>query len=38
MTDANAPRFPYKGRGALAYMGGGWSYLTVGKGMVWVAA
>lgn len=25
-------------RGALAYMGGGWSYLTVGKGMVWVAA
>lgn len=25
-------------RGALAYMGGGWSYLAVGKGMVWVAA
>lgn len=25
-------------RGALAYMGGGWGYLTVGKGMVWVAA
>lgn len=24
--------------GARSRMGGGWSYLTVGKGMVWVAA
>lgn len=39
-TDANAdaPRFPYKSRGAVAYVGDDVYYLAVAKGIVWVAA
>lgn len=37
MNDADAPRLLVE-VGARSRMGGGWGYLTVGKGMVWVAA